>query len=556
MMGHPQEVRIVATHQVNLDCLIQREDFESSAEGSIIGSEPLFKVEELQRDKLYFSVLRKPDFQRMTANWSPQMIVGFIRSFLDGDLIPSIIIWHSKKSGKVFVIDGAHRLSALVAWANDDYGDGEISRKAWNYDVPRAQADLHRKTKTLVDTEIGTFGQLFHIGLHGSSTDDQKIKRARAIATRQPHIQRVDGDAEKAEKSFFTINSNPITIDDTELSVIRARAKPNVIATRALIAAGKGHQYWAKFTERSKQIEQVAADANTLLFGDIFEIGAQSPDLPRAGQPYSDEAFKMVLDLVNRVNKLTPAMWRVASPEDVKTSRSKAAKVTVIDDDRDGSATVECLEKVSKTARLVTGNDPGSLGLDHAVYSYGGTGKFHPVAYLAAVEFAQELQSQDKLKAFTTVRAKLEEFLVRHKSFINKLVHGKGSRSRPLESLVLMHRCIFDALLDGKTTDSEIRSVLDSEPKLKQLQEYERNDGSPVRKRFQKNVVRAKVVETTLAGRERCAICKARMSPSARTKDHKNRMADGGRGEIENLQFAHAYCNNSREALPTIDWQP
>src|SRR5258706_6678380 len=305
MMGHPQEVRIVATHQVNLDCLIQREDFESSAECSIIGSEPLFKVEELQRDKLYFSVLRKPDFQRMTANWSPQMIVGFIRSFLDGDLIPSIIIWHSKKSGKVFVIDGAHRLSALVAWANDDYGDGEISRKAWNYDVPRAQADLHRKTKTLVDTAIGTFGQLFPIGLHGSSTDDQKIKRARAIATRQPHIQRVDGDAEKAEKSFFTINSNPITIDDTELSVIRARAKPNVIATRALIAAGKGHQYWAKFTERSKQIEQVAADANTLLFGDIFEIGAQSPDLPRAGQPYSDEAFKMVLDLLNRVNKLT-----------------------------------------------------------------------------------------------------------------------------------------------------------------------------------------------------------------------------------------------------------
>ncbi len=102
MLRNAPEVSHIATHQVNLDCLLQREDFESSAEGSIVGNEPLFKVEELQKGKLYFSVLRKPDFQRMTANWSPSMIVGFIRSFLDGELIPSIIIWHSKKSGKVF----------------------------------------------------------------------------------------------------------------------------------------------------------------------------------------------------------------------------------------------------------------------------------------------------------------------------------------------------------------------------------------------------------------------------------------------------------------------
>ncbi len=442
----------------------------------------------------------------------------------------------------------------MIAWVNDDYGDGEISKKAWNYDVPKAQADLHKKTKALVDAEIGTFAYLVHVGLSGSIADELKLKRARAIATRQPHIQRVDGDAKMAEKSFFTINSNPVTIDDTELRVIRARAKPNIIATRALIAAGKGHQYWAKFTERSEKIEKVASEANNLLFGDIVEIGAQSPDLPRAGQPYSDEAFKMVLDLVNMVNKFTTAMWRVEAADKEKATRSKTAKVAPILDDIDGAATLECLERVYKAARLVTGNDPGSLGLDHAVYSYGGTGKFHPVAYLAAVEFAQELQSQNKLKDFTIVRAEFEEFLVRHKTFINILGHSKGSRTRPLESLLLMYRGVLKTLLSGKKTDREIMSVLEAEPKLKDLRAGDEQEGNPIRRKFQKNVVHAKVVETTLAGRERCPICKARMPPSARTKDHKDRIADGGRGDFENLQFAHAYCNNSRESLPVIEW--
>jgi hypothetical protein len=52
--------------------------------------EPSFKLEELKADRLYFKVLRKPDFQRETTNWSPETIVEFVKSFLDGELIPSI----------------------------------------------------------------------------------------------------------------------------------------------------------------------------------------------------------------------------------------------------------------------------------------------------------------------------------------------------------------------------------------------------------------------------------------------------------------------------------
>jgi hypothetical protein len=101
------------THQVNLDALIKREDFESGDVISTAG-QPLFKLDELDSQRMYFKTLRKPDFQRQTADWSPEMVVGLIKSFLDGEVIPALILWHSKTTNKIFVIDGSHRLSALI----------------------------------------------------------------------------------------------------------------------------------------------------------------------------------------------------------------------------------------------------------------------------------------------------------------------------------------------------------------------------------------------------------------------------------------------------------
>ena len=75
----------------------------------------------------FYPNLRKPEYQRETNEWTPEKVLGLIESFVNGDLIPAIILWTSK-GNYTFVIDGAHRLGALIAWVNDDYGDWEISR--------------------------------------------------------------------------------------------------------------------------------------------------------------------------------------------------------------------------------------------------------------------------------------------------------------------------------------------------------------------------------------------------------------------------------------------
>jgi len=310
------------THKVNLDALIKREDFETGGADSIGGREPIFKVEELSPDRMYSTVLRKPDFQRTTNNWTPEMIVDLVKSWLDGDLVPALILWHSKQSGKVFIVDGAHRLSALIAWVNDDYGDGPISRKFFE-EIPPAQAKFHKQTQELMAQKVGSYKELHRMAMNPLQTDDpDQVRRGRAIATLQPAIQKVEGDAQTAENSFLKINANPATIDPTDLDLIRARRKPNAIATRALMRAGT--DYYAKLA-KVKEIETLAKQVHGIVFGPILDLNTQSPDVPRAGQPYSSEAFKMVLDMVNMVNNVTP---RCGSSKKRPIRKTKGSTVT------------------------------------------------------------------------------------------------------------------------------------------------------------------------------------------------------------------------------------
>jgi hypothetical protein len=89
------------------------------------------------KEEFFAQSLRKPDFQRETSNWTPQKIVDLVAAFLDGDLIPAIILWRS--CHYVFVIDGAHRPSALLAWIYDDYGDKSRSINYFQNQVPEEQ---------------------------------------------------------------------------------------------------------------------------------------------------------------------------------------------------------------------------------------------------------------------------------------------------------------------------------------------------------------------------------------------------------------------------------
>jgi len=140
--------------RVSLDAMIKREDFARE----IKDAPPPETIRELNLSMLLPNApirrqLRKPDFQRETNHWTPDQVLHFI-----GAVIPGVILWRS--TNFVFVIDGAHRLSALCAWISDDYGDRAESKSFYNDDIPTLQERIAKRMRYMLEKEVGSFKAL------------------------------------------------------------------------------------------------------------------------------------------------------------------------------------------------------------------------------------------------------------------------------------------------------------------------------------------------------------------------------------------------------------
>jgi len=528
------------TQLVNLDAMIPREDFEERESANLSGSRRTImeiRVEDLELGRPLFAALRKPDFQRVTANWSPEKVADFINSFINEEFVPSLIMWESNLNGKLFVIDGAHRLSALMAWVNNDYGNGSISKKLFGDEgISEAQKRYARQTSQLIE-KIGPYAELkIYAQKPETAPSTETLIKARKLFTSKLDLQWVGGDAATAERSFFKINISATMIDDTELAILKARKLPNAIATRALIHAGRGHKFWVDFDDaKQKEIEALALKAHEVLFKPILEDPITTTELPVAGGSYSSQSFRMLIDLVNMVNGVTPRMWMESN------KRVKAKTTERLPEDTSGDETIRFLKEVNKAASLISGREAKSLGLHPVVYFYGANGLFQPAALLAAIKFFSGLGHSNLLIDFTDQRHEFEEFLVHHRHYINQLAKSKGSRTRPVDSLVALYEIVLREVKKG-SDHSQIVKALKEDERLKDLEDI-RDEDRP-RKKFSKEVRSAAYLKSAVEGPIRCDICRARMRSKTISADHRIRVEDGGLGTADNLQLTHFFCNS------------
>ncbi len=533
-------------YMVNLDALIPREDFEAVSPDVITQPSGLMAnlgVGDINPDSLMYNVLRKPDFQRETANWTPDKVAALVRSFLEGDLIPAIILWRSPKSGNIFVIDGAHRLSALIAWVHDDYGDKHRSLRFFDGIIPEEQKKAATMTRDLIGGTVGTFAELKLALRNADTTPRDRLRLARNLSAFALQLQWVNGEAEKAESSFFRINQQATPIDPTELDMIKARRKPNALAARAFIRAGTGHKYWSSFNNDAQvEIEGLAKDVYDLIFKPTLDLSIRSADLPVAGKGYSSDSLKMVFELVNFVNRLQPEMWRDGSVAKKRSAGDREQDRT-LSDDLEGVTTISFMRSVKRAAGKIAGNSPDSLGLHPAVYFYSATGRFQPAAFLAAVAFTQELIEKRQLMKFTALRMQFEEFLIKHKNFLNQIVQAYGSLQRSVPSILEFYRILLDSLVDEKGEVEIIaRLQKNSTPRLpvKVITEEDRKHG----RNFSSDTKNAVALKATLENSPKCPICQARLHLRSMTVDHKIRKEDGGTNDSRNAQLTHPYCNS------------
>src|SRR3989344_1093242 len=383
--------------KVNLDALIPREDFEikDSFDQNTGRNITTIKLEDLKKGAFFFSSVRKPDFQRETNEWDSEKIITLIESFIEGDLIPAIILWNNAKS-YTFVIDGSHRLSALAAWVNDDYGDGSISRDFYETIISDEQIKIAERTRYVVRRKIGSYEE-YQLAIESpEKVKTEIVEKAKALGRLALQLQWVDGDAAKAEESFFKINQEAAPINPTELILLKARKKPNGIAARAIIRSGTGHKYWANFSEEKQQeIEKIAREINDIFFIPPLKLPIKTLDLPVAGKLYSSQTLPLILNFVNIVNGL-----------------NNVSEKTILDDIT-GDSTIDYLKKCKKIALRLNSGDSGSLGLHPAIYLYSKEGRYKIVSFYALIALLLEFENDvNLLNDFTSIRNSFEDVLL------------------------------------------------------------------------------------------------------------------------------------------------
>lgn len=506
---------------VQLDALIPREDFDIDESTTQTSLSQTFKISELESGAFFYNSLRKPDFQRETSDWSTARICDFINSFLDGDLIPAIILWNAGKY--TFAIDGAHRLSALIAWVNDDYGDGFFSNAFFDHNIPEEQKSISEKTRNKVNREIGSYKDHIEAIRNPNKANPTILKRAQKLGFIAIQLQWVNGGSDKAEASFFKINQKAVTISDTEIDLLMSRKKPNAIAARAIVRSGTGHKYWSKFSlDNQTEIQELAKEINEILFTPKLKNLVKSIDLPIAGLGYSARSLSLILDFVNITNDF-----------DIKT---------ILDDDIDGQQTINTLKKSKKIAQRILGNHPSSLGLHPAVYFYSITGKHQPTAFLAIIELIKDFEVKDFYKKFLQIRLPFENFLLKNKQISNQITIKYGSGRKGYRQLKEVFQTIIEYFIAGDSEESVITKLKGNYAYLNfdSTESYETDS-----QEFSTGVKSAIFIREAIENSVKCKICHCMVHRNSISFDHIERIADGGKGMADNGQVAHFYCNST-----------
>lgn len=498
---------------VNLDAMIVREDFHVDSGYAVSNRFKQLKASDLKVDSAMRCMLRKPDFQRETRDWNVTQITNFITSILERHFIPSIILWQNA-FGAIFVIDGAHRLSAFMAWINDDYGDGEISTNFYDRRISDEQISLANKARTQIEKKIGKYS-MYQDALRNPQKYSEEIrKRAMGLESFAFDIQWIEGDVSVAEKSFFNINQKAVPINTTELKILEARNKPLGIAARAIAYSGSGYKYWKNFDlDIQQDIESTAKDINDLLFLPKTKRPITTLDVAVAGKNQMD--LQLICDLLIYSNDQMPDK-----------------------EDKDGKQTLAVLKNTKKILQMINSKEPGSLGLHPIIYFYSKKGNFKPANFYATVLFVKELKEKKQFDKFTSVRANFEEFIYKNDYVIDQINRNLRSTKKSAAPIKELFVLIMNSLANNVNESDILQAIKKKYTKINLVKDEE--DIGPS---FSANRKSETYISTALQSVVRCGICGGVVHVNSTSIDHIIRKREGGAGSVENGQVTHPYCN-------------
>ena len=510
--------------KVFLDAFVKKDDFNAEFnDGTRSQSmKSTISISELEKDSFFLNALRKPDFQRETNDWDEDKIVEFIDSLVSNELIPSIILWKNENN-LIFLIDGAHRISAVCAWINDDYGDGEISRSYYDGYIPDEQIKIAASVREKINSVIGPYSSYKDKSISKRGIDfEKKLNNLGSIGI---SIQWVFGDSRKAEESFVKINQKSTPISDRELEIITNRDESYAACTRLILRAAKGHDYISNIKNPNEKIEitKLAKEVHLLMFGKKSVNYTDLNNLPIAGMLSSCHTLDIIAQTVVICNN----------------DNEKLLKSEI---------TFNNLKKIlincKKTLSYIFSNEQYSLGLHPYIYFYNDIGGHKIGNYYGILQFISDVKDKpNELNKYIRNRERLERIIMKYGFVFQQLQRKWRQSKRAYKELARFYSDLLDEI-DNNIDDIVVINEISAKYNFL---DFKIIDNEIINKKAsfsqgKKKQIKIQSMASTLL---KCPICNGYLSPNSSSIDHIQRKEDNGDNSIANGQLTHLYCNTT-----------
>ena len=493
--------------KVFLDSFVKKDDFNAEYnDGTRSQSmKSTISISELERDSFFLNALRKPDVQRETNDWDSDKIVEFIDSLVSNELIPSIILWKNENN-LIFLIDGAHRISAVCAWINDDYGDGEISRKYYDGYIPDEQLKIASEVREKINNVIGPYSAYKDKSISERGTEfEKKLNNLGSIGI---SIQWVFGDSRKAEESFVKINQKSTPIGDRELEIITNRDKSYAACTRLILRAAKGHDYISNITDESskKEIIKLAKEVHFLMFGQKSVNYTELNDLPIAGMLSSNHTLDIIAQTIIICNN---------GDKRLLDSRINAGNLKKI------------LLNCKKTLSYIHSKEPYSLGLHPYIYFYNDIGGHKIGNYYGLLQFITDIKNKpSELDKFIRNRERLENIIMKYNFIFQQLQRKWRQSKRAYKELSTFYSDLLNKI-DDEQDDNMVINEISTKYNFLDFKIVD-NETTNKKANFSQGKKRQIKIQSMASTLLKCPICNGFLTPNSSSIDHIKRKEDGG----------------------------
>lgn len=566
--------------KVDLDHLIRRENFRFvqpvEETGDPQDQDPKLRLNDL-REPYRTRLFRKPDFQRATAAWTPEQCVSLLESILDYQVVPSLIMWASPNNTFHYILDGGHRISVVMAWLLDDWGD---KREPNEYGSPEEEPrikDAAAVVRSLVNTRVGTIQEYQAAGEEivrltnerkapRQEMEDKRFERGQffnrfltgGVAF---NILWVRGNYDRAERSFASINKSGTKLSEWELKLIENRNSSFARAVMALANNGSAEHYWTGDIPGSPEKEQLQQQAHGIVQG-IYKLH-DTLFIPPFKRPPKE--LRQPLFVIQKREQRPPYIAELLVVVDGGRGREGEIAAAIGRDKMASPATIIANgDRLIARARVafehITGPSPKSLALVPALYLYSETMVYvrsllYGLLYWLTAGSEEEILQRKRL--FSVYRGAFEQVLEARKAeFVSAVSRGTGSGPEVTGPTARYYQGVLAALIahKGDVMGPDFAEAYDAVLKGPNGGKTRAAAASAGKSRSFTPPMKSKLVlHEMMRMAPRCAICGGIIDPQSDLQhDHVLEYMKGGPTSPENQRLAHPFCNNNRPTIEAI----